>query len=284
MENKQKNKMITILLVVITVILSVLCVLFATGTINLKFNDIDNKLDNNVDNNNSNQNIVENNEFEENKISVDNISEEKLKNIVENQLYILFTHSNPITKLENIDNQSKLQLALTILEDKYTTSSNDIDTTIVSVTKSKLEEAFASSVIGNLGIKHEDFGVYELTGDYIYNRNTNLLVYSKAMYKYKVPDASKVKNYEKKDNQYIISMNYLFPDVVPGPSYYHGSLTDAKNETNPIIKAYDDNNNYLNAQEYLDNNYNSIKDKLATYTYTFELKNDNLVLTNYSVK
>jgi hypothetical protein len=71
---------------------------------------------------------------------------------------------NPIKKIEDIDNQSKLYLASLILEDKYITNSNEITTTIVSVDKLKLEETFESTVIGHLPLKHESFDIYELTG------------------------------------------------------------------------------------------------------------------------
>lgn len=239
---------------------------------------------NNKNNFDDDYNVGNNNQLTgENKISADDISERKLKNIIEKQLFIVFKYNNPITKIEDIDNQSKLLLTLSILEDSYTTNSNDINTTIVSITKSKLEDAFNSSVISNTGIKHENFDVYKLNGDY-YNRDTDLLVYSKEMYKYMLPHASKVKSYEKNNNQYIISMNYLFPDGDVGFEYYYGSLTDVKNGTNSIVKAYDDNGTYLNAQQYLDNNYNNIKDKLTTYNYTFEVKNNKLILTNFSIK
>lgn len=51
--NKTNNKLVIILLVIIVTILSVLCILFATGTISLKSNDVDNnKPNDNVNNNN----------------------------------------------------------------------------------------------------------------------------------------------------------------------------------------------------------------------------------------
>jgi hypothetical protein len=106
---------------------------------------------------------------------------------------------------------------------------------------------------------------------------------SKQGYRYNSPHASIIKNYEKNNNKYVISMNYLFADDNVGWEYYYGSFNDVKNGANSIVKAYDENGTYLNAQEYLDNNYNNIKDKLATYTYVFELKKDNLVLTDFSI-
>ena len=53
MENKNNNKIIISLLIVIIIILSVLCILFATGTISFKSN--------NVDNNKPNDNVTDNN-------------------------------------------------------------------------------------------------------------------------------------------------------------------------------------------------------------------------------
>lgn len=61
MENQQNNKGVIALLIVIIVLLLTLCILFATGTITFKFNDVDNNETNsNVGNkveDNSNNNI-----------------------------------------------------------------------------------------------------------------------------------------------------------------------------------------------------------------------------------
>ena len=61
MDNQNKNKIIIALLVVIIVILSVLCILFATGTIGFKSNNVDNnKLNDNVTDNNNDNNEINN--------------------------------------------------------------------------------------------------------------------------------------------------------------------------------------------------------------------------------
>ncbi|MBQ2873173.1 MAG: hypothetical protein IJE89_04175 [Bacilli bacterium] len=60
MENQKNNKGVIALLIVIIIILSVLCVLFATGTIDLKSNDA-NIIDTNQNVNNNN--VQENDEF-----------------------------------------------------------------------------------------------------------------------------------------------------------------------------------------------------------------------------
>jgi len=75
-ENQKNNKGVISLLIVIIVILSVLCVLFATGTITLKSND--------VDNSGTNENINDNNQTNE-----DNNDEEKESNWVD---YLLSRH------------------------------------------------------------------------------------------------------------------------------------------------------------------------------------------------
>ncbi|MBQ2872889.1 MAG: hypothetical protein IJE89_02700 [Bacilli bacterium] len=76
MENQKNNKGVIALLIVIIVILSVLCVLFATGTITLKSND--------VDNSGTNENINDNNQTNE-----ENNDEEKESNWVD---YLLSRH------------------------------------------------------------------------------------------------------------------------------------------------------------------------------------------------
>lgn len=67
MENQNNNKVVIALLVIIISILTVLCILFATGTISFKSND--------VEVNDSNQNITENNDYQTNDITLENIKE-----------------------------------------------------------------------------------------------------------------------------------------------------------------------------------------------------------------
>ena len=69
MENQKNNKGVIALLIVIIVILSALCVLFATGTISFKPND--------VDNNKTNENINDDNKVEGNDENNNNINDNK---------------------------------------------------------------------------------------------------------------------------------------------------------------------------------------------------------------
>ena len=232
---------------------------------------------NNIDNNDSNGQLNQDSQNLTN-----DFSKNDLKKIIDDQLWILFRKDT--SKIENISNNDKLLLALGLLEDKYLTNTDNVDTTFVDFSSEELEKAFNNSVISNLGIKHESFDIYNITGDDDwYNREESLLLYSKSMYNYHIPHASIVKDFKKNGNKYTIYMNYLFADDMVGTQYYHGSITDALDEKNSIVKAYDDEE-YIDAQKYLDDNYSKIKDNLATYTYVFELKNDKLLLTDFSIK
>lgn len=80
MDSQKKYKGVIALLIVIVVILSLLCVLFATGTISLKAND--------VGNNDNNQNVIDNNENinesnSDNDVQINNIKVEDIKKIFE---------------------------------------------------------------------------------------------------------------------------------------------------------------------------------------------------------
>lgn len=60
MENQKNYKGVIVLLIVIIVVLSALCILFATGTISFKDNDVDNNEPNQDINENNNKNDLEN--------------------------------------------------------------------------------------------------------------------------------------------------------------------------------------------------------------------------------
>lgn len=279
----------------------VIICLFCAVCVMADFIVIDNALDSFIVNNEVKNHNEGNHVIEDTNSSNDDISEETLKNIIEEQLFGIFSKQfQPVVKKEDIDNESKLLVALKILEDEYTYTQTspytrpDILTIITEFSESKLEEAFNSSVIGDLGIYHEDFGLYNFDDSSSkYIRTGPLWSYINIGHMYILPVASIVKSYEKKFNQYVISMNYLFSDaeLIINSKYYYGSITDLKNGINPIVKSCEfvtENEgmtppNCLDAQEYLDNNYNDIKDSLPTYTYVFEKQNGKIILTDFSI-
>lgn len=279
----------------------VIICLFCAVCVMADFIVIDKALDSFIVNNEVKNHNEGNHVIEDTNSSNDDISEETLKNIIEEQLFGIFSKQfQPVVKKEDIDNESKLLVALKILEDEYTYTQTspytrpDILTIITEFSESKLEEAFNSSVIGDLGIYHEDFGLYNFDDSSSkYIRTGTLWSYINIGHMYILPVASIVKSYEKKSNQYVISMNYLFSDaeLIINSKYYYGSITDLKSGINPIVKSCEvviENEgrthlNCLDAQEYLDNNYNDIKDSLATYTYIFEKQNGKIILTDFSI-
>lgn len=212
------------------------------------------------------------------KQEIENITETSLQEIISEQLYVLFPlGKEPVTNLNKLDNDSKLLVAFNMLKDKYTHVNNDITTEVTYVSSKKIEEVFNSSVISNLGIKHEGHDIYSYN-DGTYARQNDLLVYSKASLYYSTIWASKVKKYEQNGNKYTVVINYLFADDMDPVNYYSDSQ-----KKKVVTSAYDNSGNFIDAKEYLNTNYNSIKDKLIDYTYVFEKQNGKLVLTSFTV-
>lgn len=258
MEQEKGNKGVIALLVVIIVILLALVVLLANGTINLRNNS---SIDNQQAGKNNQQSDDVNIEKE--------FTENDFKKVVDDELYILFGFKS----LDELTNRRKLTLVFNKLDPDYVT--------IDSASKEKVEEVFNSTSIRNLGIQHETFDVFTYENN-TYTKNKEQMSKRNLFYPNKL--ANKVNSFEKKNNQYVISVNYLFPDDTRGWQYYYGSW-DNFTEANKIVKAYDDNNQYIDAQKYLDDNYDNIKDKLDTYVYTFEVDNNNNInLVDFSIK
>ena len=261
-QEKNKNRVIA-LLVIIIVILAVLCTLFATETISLRSNT-----------SNNNQQASEGNQQDNDVNITKEFTENDFKKVIDDELYILFGFKS----LDELTNRRKLTLVFNKLDSDYAT--------VDSTSKERVEEVFKTTSISNLGINHETFDVFTYdNGTYTKNKEQmskrNL---------FNCGFANKVESFEKKDNKYIISVKYLFTDSCPVSGYYYGTYNSAdQNESNKIVEAYQNskvnyNNTYLEPQKYLDENYDSIKDKLDTYVYTFEVSNDKINLVDFSVK
>lgn len=98
MENQKNNKGVIALLIVIIVILSVLCVLFATGTISFKSND--------VDNNEINQNINENDNDKTNDVNNKRYLKGETVTLKDNSKWLVLADSDEnseVIKLMNIN-------------------------------------------------------------------------------------------------------------------------------------------------------------------------------------
>ena len=267
MENKNKGTLVGIL---IGIVFTLLAVGLLTSIKSISFTT-NKTLDN--------EPTKDNNTNEEKSSNQDtSINQKTFEDIIENELYILFGYKS----LNELPNERKLTLALNIIDNEYTTSSNDIYTTVENVSKTKVEEVFNKTSISKLGIKHQKFDVYDIN-DANYYRIDNFM--SKRNLFNCSSIGKKVASYEEKNNQYIISMNYIFPDSCDGLAKYHGTYNyNNQNESNFIVKGYDSTGKYINPQEYIEANYETIKTKLDTYVYTFEVdKNNKINLVDFKI-
>lgn len=268
MENK-KNKFIILFLVIIIIILSLLCTLLAIGKIKPYNNDSSN-----------NKIISNNNEISQTNSNSDkkNLNQGDFKKLVNDELYILFGFKS----LKDVTNDRKLTLTFNKIENEHAKSDNNVYVLLESVSKEEVEKVFNETCFSKLGINHEKFDVFELNDSY-YNRNNQ---YMSKRNLFHSNYAYKIKKYEQEGNKYTLAINYLFPDTMPGPKYYYGSYSsEDQNENNKIVKAYEDGipENYINSQEYLDNNYEKIKDKLDTYNYIFEVNNNKIEIVDFYI-
>ena len=195
--------------------------------------------------------------------------------------------------------------------------SNGIDTDNYkygeTLSKEEFKKLYNNSVFSNLEYTDDDIkengvtvfsydkssGVYKFEPDYTDNYGT---IYTRAVYTYDVD------NYIKGD-KYIVSFKYLFANdydfekgttgitldeyLHNGGTILYGSYSDAKNGANDKDKSavnsvgrlgsyWESSSPFLNS--YAMKNYSDIKDKLDTYTYTFEKKDGHFVITDFSVE
>lgn len=226
------------------------------------------------------------NEVNDKQDNVDNnINLADFEKIIDDELYILFGYKS----LSELSNQRKLTLVFNLLESEYAYSSNDVSSYLGSVSREKVEELFNGTVLGSLGIKHEDIDVYEVN-DYFYNRNFNYMMSKRNLFR---PGnlAKKVVDYSQDGNRYTVDVKYLFTNNADNGDrgqFAYGSYVFG-NEDKKIVEVYRYNNNFEfeilvpDLQKYLDDNYDVIKDKLDTYRYVFEVNNDGVKLVDFSV-
>ncbi len=260
---KDYNNFVVILLVVIIVILAVLCVLFATDTISFHSKNHVGESGSNVsddESQNSNDTTVEKN----------NISQKVLETIVNDELYIITNRNMGRNTIKTIHDIESYDLE-TLVINKFNSSSS----TLTSISKNEMQDILNETCLSNLSITFD--GTYT-KGEYT-KRN---LYYGKI-------GAYKTVSFKQDNGKYMLSMKFIFVDNGDsgdrGENGY-GNMDSLKNSTDPIIQIYDFDTmtqKVLDLQQYLDDNFDSIKDKLATYDFIFEKQNDKIVLTDLSV-
>ena len=229
----------------------------------------------------------------------------ELNNLIDNDLVALLYK-------EKLSDLSDLELRTLIMAAEYeniyikATNENSENASYV-FTSDELKKAYNNSVFSELEYKDGNMGGYcaGIVSDlniYIYdsetktynaNPNTGMGCNSARPYVY----TYNIDSYRDGD-KYVIVNQYLFgnaSNVIPveESKYLYGSVNKSNGTSNSVatldnIGVEDtDTTLFMGAlNEFTSNNknYDSIKDKLDTYTYTFEKKDGHFVITDFSVE
>ena len=118
-----------------------------------------------------------------------------------------------------------------------------------------------------------------------YNYNTNHLPHNTINI---LPYYTNITEVTKRNDTYIVKVNNVWSSVTETYGYTlngYPTYKDALNNTNELFNLtdYDDTINDYNyyAIKEIEDNYDTYKDKLKTYTYTFMKKDNNYYLTSF---
>lgn len=250
--------------------LLVLLVMFGFYVIYLKI--IDTKSNNNLDNISD----IEDNYNQDIRINIESIIARELN-------YLL-----PLNSIDKLTNQKKLQSILYIYNNDYGYD-NEINI-------SELEEVFNKSCLKKLGLEYEDIynsKMFNDVEDVLYKLNDNIY---KRVNEYNLSNRfgiiyRNIIDYKQDDNIIVISYKYGFYTM--GESnliYIHSSYEDAVSNSN-IIETFniddyksDSSNGYVEAlNEAMLFDYSIYLEQMKTYTYTFNIENNDINLIGYEV-
>ena len=254
---------------------------------------------------NDNSNSKDNGSEKVSKSSIGLEDRIELNNLIDNDLVALLYK-------EKLSDLSDLELRTLIMAAEYeniyikATNENSENASYV-FTSDELKKAYNNSVFSELEYKDGNMGGYcaGIVSDlniYIYdsetktynaNPNTGMGCNSARPYVY----TYNIDSYRDGD-KYVIVNQYLFgnaSNVIPveESKYLYGSVNKSNGTSNSVatldnIGVEDtDTTLFMGALEEFTSdykNYDSIKDKLDTYTYTFEKKDGHFVITDFSVE
>lgn len=158
-------------------------------------------------------------------------------------------------------------------------------------TKEELEEAWKNSIFSKFKIKHEDFWFYGYNSDtkpsYSYNEETGIYTSNNNGHGACLvsPAYKKMIDYTEKDSKYTAKYKYVWYYGCEGdqPTTLYGSYSDASEQKNAIFEI--DMDKYENGiipdgtiKQMMEENWDTLKYKLDTYTYTFITENGHYVL------
>lgn len=278
MQNNKKYIITIIILIIITIVLSILIALDYNEQSNKKEKD-DNKQNINENNNNDNNENAE-------KHLDDNV-EKELSNIIEDELSYL----NNKTKISQLTNQDKLSLAYYKFVNDSSNENREYDAPFKA---EELDKFYEKTSLSNYKLTHENIKCFSFddSNDHIlWNYDSNTKTYKRNEkhgghgYLNSIIMGSVITSSKLQDNKYIISIKYIWSEFLEGFSEtkVYGSYNDAKNDINSLGKVSSDENIIEAGEQYLDNNYLDIKDKLDEYVYTFEKIDNNYKLVDFYV-
>ena len=297
------NKKQQTILIIVTIILMIITGIggfilgqkFYNKEEEFKENLNDNKEEtNNQVNKNENTQEGNNNQTNENK----DTKQEALEKIISNQLYALVNKKS----LEELTNQERLRLLFDIYKDTIST-----DTMTVKI--SDLKEIHKKSSISNLDIEYTDiYDYYTMFSSderdnreigYKYNKDNQTYTYTGALGHGASQTAIKLYTETilftvSNNDTYTIKQRYVFGNKTgdgPMPYILYHSGIDAYNEKNEFKKFNEEDGvgeyktDYITpATEYIVDNYDTIKDKLSTYTYTFKKENNQYIIVDFKAE
>lgn len=247
---------------------------------------------------NSMQPRIDNNQIGSNsdtiKQETDLMSRNELETIVTNELSLL----NGKTSIDQITNQEKLQLAVSLYAKYHPYPEGIYSRTIPA---SEIEAVLNNTSISTDDLVHESIKCTTATSpvhnEYEYDASAK--TYSNANHGghgienrvYAV--YSKPSDFNNSDGQYSISYKYVFGlirEFGGGDVSVYGTYLNAKNNTGSIYTFKANNDDFESSVsnddqvKYIENNYSSFADKLSTYTYNFKKTNGKIKLVGFSVK
>lgn len=287
----ENNFNVFLMLVIITIIVS-LGILFSSK----KFT-ITNATNPATINSNKETNIIENSNLNDNNENTSNLTAvetKELEKIITNELYLLKAK----TSLNDLTNQLKLAVALNKLKTTTSQPKNEYNE-LISFTADELETAFNNSSLSKYGFKHENIeGANSILENaypkHSYNYSNGIYTYTNKVnntYSDFPEIGYKIITATKENQNYIISIKYMWGNLtdcgalcatkVYGKIYntYDQYLSNENNNIGTLEKI----NTTTDLTNYFNNNYESLKDKLATYTYVFEKVNSQYKLINFYV-
>ena len=211
----------------------------------------------------------------------------KILDIIDNELGMYLKYSS----INDITNQDKL---IYIYNEYVSDYGEEFD--LKEFPASSLQKYFTDSSIIDLGYKNENIYCSSYYGD----KDHILWNYDEIGDKYILNEshsahdevsyvmADKVVEYKNNNNRYTVFFNYLFGDTADDENSIdlYGSYTDFVSKNNKIATISRDSNKIsfsTLALNYLNNNYDNIKDKLDYYEYTFVYSNNKIKLVDFNV-